>query len=318
MATGPPAPQRARVLSIQSHVVHGHVGNKSAVFPLQLLGLEVDFINSVQFSNHTGYKQWKGTVMSGEELWALIEGLEMNDLCHYTHLLTGYIASVSFLETIMKVVEKLRSYNPNLVYVCDPVMGDDGQLYLPSELVPIYKENLPKVATVLMPNAFEAEQLTGVKVVDVATGLKACEHLHSQGTETVVITSLDTSASPDSLTILASTTRPQEPGCPQRLKLEVPYVPVYFTGTGDLTAALTLAWVHKHPDNLGLALSKALGGLQAVLKETMAQAGTTEGISSRHDPKRNPATCRALELRLVQSQEHIRIPPETVPFTALE
>ena len=79
----------ARVLSIQSHVVHGHVGNKSAVFPLQLLGLEVDVINSVQFSNHTGYKQWKGTVMSGDELWDLVEGLEMNGLCNYTHLLTG-------------------------------------------------------------------------------------------------------------------------------------------------------------------------------------------------------------------------------------
>ncbi len=85
------AMEPARVLSIQSHVVHGHVGNKSAIFPLQLLGLEVDFINSVQFSNHTGYKQWRGTVMSGDELWELIEGLEVNGLCNYTHLLTGSI-----------------------------------------------------------------------------------------------------------------------------------------------------------------------------------------------------------------------------------
>jgi pyridoxine kinase len=89
------SPSGARVLSIQSHVVHGHVGNKSAVFPMQLLNIEVDFINSVQFSNHTGYKQWRGTVMTGEQLWELVEGLEMNELAgSYTHLLTGHPQSI--------------------------------------------------------------------------------------------------------------------------------------------------------------------------------------------------------------------------------
>jgi hypothetical protein len=80
-----------RVLSIQSHTVHGYVGNKSAVFPLQLLGMEVDFVNSVQFSNHTGYGIWKGEVLNGEQLWDLIEGLDQNSLLSYTHLLTGCV-----------------------------------------------------------------------------------------------------------------------------------------------------------------------------------------------------------------------------------
>ncbi|KAH9306546.1 hypothetical protein KI387_010950, partial [Taxus chinensis] len=105
-----------RVLSIQSHTVQGYVGNKAAVFPLQLLGFDVDPINSVQFSNHTGYPTFRGQVLNGEQLWALIEGLEANDLLCYTHLLTGYIGSVSFLDTILQVVEKLRSVNPDLIY----------------------------------------------------------------------------------------------------------------------------------------------------------------------------------------------------------
>jgi pyridoxine kinase len=109
-------PSGGRVLSIQSHTVHGYVGNKAAVFPLQLLGFDVDPINSVQFSNHTGYATVKGQVLDGEQLWTLIEGLEANDLHHYTHLVTGYIGSVSFLEMVLRVVEKLRSANPNLIY----------------------------------------------------------------------------------------------------------------------------------------------------------------------------------------------------------
>ncbi|MED6116777.1 hypothetical protein PIB30_103365 [Stylosanthes scabra] len=108
--------ETGRVLSIQSHTVQGYVGNKSAVFPLQLLGYDVDPINSVQFSNHTGYPTFKGQVLNGQQLWELIEGLEGNDLLYYTHLLTGYIGSVSFLDTVLEVVSKLRSVNPKLIY----------------------------------------------------------------------------------------------------------------------------------------------------------------------------------------------------------
>jgi len=97
-----------RVLSIQSHVVHGYVGNKAAVFPLQLLGFDVDVINSVQFSNHTGYqKSWEGDVLNGEQLGSLLDGLERNELLRNTgHLLTGYIGSESFLRVVIKVIRK--------------------------------------------------------------------------------------------------------------------------------------------------------------------------------------------------------------------
>ncbi|KAK9989739.1 hypothetical protein SO802_029978 [Lithocarpus litseifolius] len=182
--------ETGRVLSIQSHTVQGYVGNKSAVFPLQLLGYDVDPINSVQFSNHTGYPSFKGQVLDGQQLWELIEGLEANNLLYYTHLLTGYIGSVSFLNTILEVVNKLRSINPKLIYVYDPVLGDEGKLYVPSELVSVYREKVVPVASMLTPNQFEAEQLTGFRIGSERDGREACNILHATGPSKVVITSI--------------------------------------------------------------------------------------------------------------------------------
>ncbi|KAL9689730.1 hypothetical protein QQ045_010119 [Rhodiola kirilowii] len=135
----------------------GYVGNKSAVFPLQILGYDVDPINSVQFSNHTGYPTFKGQVLNGQQLWDLIEGLEANDLLYYTHLLTG---SFTCMLQLHHCIYKL-SYCST---VCDPVMGDEGKLYVPPELVSVYREMVVPVASMLTPNQFEAEQLTGLRL----------------------------------------------------------------------------------------------------------------------------------------------------------
>jgi len=182
-----------RVLSIQSHVVHGYVGNKSAVFPLQLLGFDVDFVNSVQFSNHTGYSAgFKGQVLNGEQLEVLMSGLTANQLLGGTsHLLTGYIGSVTFLRAVASAHAQLKACNPNLVYVCDPVLGDNGKLYVPPELVDVYRSELIALATVLTPNQFEAELLTGFKIESLQDAVAACLWLHEKGPETVIITSLE-------------------------------------------------------------------------------------------------------------------------------
>ena len=107
-----------RVLSIQSHVVSGYVGNKSAAFPLQLLGFEVDTINSVQFSNHTGYSAGvRGQVLDDTQLQELIDGLEANQINHYSHIINGYIGSRSFLTRLASVVSHLKTVNPDLVMI---------------------------------------------------------------------------------------------------------------------------------------------------------------------------------------------------------
>ncbi|XP_034754349.1 pyridoxal kinase-like [Etheostoma cragini] len=153
-----------RVLSIQSHVVRGYVGNKSASFPLQVLGFEVDSINSVQFSNHTGKTD---------------------------ETLTGYTRDTSFLEMVVDIVQELKRANPNLVYVCDPVLGDHGSMYVPQNLYPVYKNKVVPVADIITPNQFEAELLTGKNISTEKDAVEVMDLLHAMGPDTVVITSSD-------------------------------------------------------------------------------------------------------------------------------
>ncbi|XP_031204193.1 pyridoxal kinase-like [Mastomys coucha] len=105
-----------RVLSIQSHVVRGYVGNRAAMFPLQVLGFEVDAVNSVQFSNHTGYAHWKGQVLKSQELHELYEGLKANSVNKYDYVLTGYTRDKSFLAMVVDIVQELKQQNSRLVY----------------------------------------------------------------------------------------------------------------------------------------------------------------------------------------------------------
>ncbi|KAJ7562689.1 hypothetical protein O6H91_03G080500 [Diphasiastrum complanatum] len=258
--------ESGRVLSIQSHTVQGYVGNKSAVFPLQLLGFDVDPINSVQFSNHTGYPTWKGQVLDGEQLWSLIEGLEANNLLFYTHLLT----------------------------VCDPVMGDEGKLYIKPELVPLYKDKVVPLASMLTPNQFEAELLTGCSIHSEADALEACKKLHGAGPSKVVITSLDINSD----LLLIGSHLENEEDAPKQFLISMPKIPAYFTGTGDLMAALLLGWSYKYPNSLETAAELAVASLQAVLERTLLDYN-----AAKVQPE-----VKQLELRLIQSQEQIKHP----------
>ncbi|KAH9739115.1 Pyridoxal kinase [Citrus sinensis] len=271
--------ETGRVLSIQSHTVQGYVGNKSAVFPLQLLGYDVDPIHSVQFSNHTGkllillLKNSLRTLRP--DIWC-----ESFNLYKRRHKLVaqfslGYIGSVSFLNTILQVVEKLRSINPNLIYVCDPVMGDEGKLYVPSELVSVYREKVVPVASMLTPNQFEAEQLTGFRIGSEADGREACKILHAAGPAKVVITSINIDGN---LFLI---------GSHQKEK-----------GTGDLMTALLLGWSNKYRDNLDIAAELAVSSLQALLQRTV-----NDYVTAGFDPQSS-----SLEIRLIQSQDDIRNP----------
>ncbi|EKX44116.1 hypothetical protein GUITHDRAFT_87533 [Guillardia theta CCMP2712] len=257
--------QSPRVLSIQSHTVHGYVGNKSAVFPMQTLGIEVDFVNSVQFSNHTGYPTWTGKALDGDDLSELIRGLRSNGLLKHTHLLTGYMRSASLIRCVMETLDELRKENGQVIYVCDPVMGDNGQLYVPQEIVSVYRDEVVPKATILTPNQFEAEVLTGVKISDISSAVKAIDILHERGVQCVVITSMHLEGS-DSIFLLASLSSSSQP--PQRLKITIPKLEATFTGTGDMLAALILSWFQL-TDDLKTVIENATATLQAVLANTV-------------------------------------------------
>lgn len=273
-------------------------GNKAAVFPLQLLGIETDAVNSVQFSNHTGYGSVRGDVLGGEQLRALLDGLSANGLLAdaYSHLLTGYIGSLSFLRAVVGCAESLRASNPGLLYLCDPVLGDAGKLYVPPELVAAYRDELLPLAQWLTPNWFEAELLTGLQCRSVEQALAACNALHARGPHTVFITSVETGE--EEVTLVASTRVPQAEGSPSRFLLRLPRLPGYFTGAGDLCAALLLARSSENPGRLAAAVELAVASVQAVLQRTAAFAAAPGAPSG-------PA---ARELQLVQSVAELMNP----------
>nr|CAG4651132.1 EOG090X09AY [Simocephalus serrulatus] len=295
-----------QVLSIQSHVVTGYVGNKSAVFPLNVLGFEVDSINSVEFSNHTGYGKWKGHVLNSEELAELMSGLHINDLDNFSHLLTGYVGSASFLEQVYVTVKQLKEKNPNLVFVCDPVMGDNGQMYVPKELLEIYRDKLIPLADVITPNQFEVELLTGKSITNETDAVECMELLHKMGVKVVVISSSVLGPN-GSLTAFGSSKKEDST---EVWKLDIPRLPHQFTGTGDLFSALLLAWLHLSEGNLSLAMTNSLGSLQGVLQRTSAYA-------EDQVKQGKPYGAKLLELRLIQSKQDIEKPPQTIKAVRL-
>jgi pyridoxine kinase len=297
-----------RVLAIQSHVVSGYVGNKCVVLPLNRLGFDVDAINSVQFSNHSGYPHVTGQQLTGDELEDLVDGLEKNDLLDlYTHVLTGYIGNPSMIHSICKVVKKLKEKIPGLVYMCDPVCGDNGKLYVNPELPRAFEEVLVPMATIVTPNQFEAELLTNMKIVTVEDAVRACEILHEKGPSIVVITSLSFSEEDDVITVIGSVRGENS----KQYCIDIPRIDGHFLGTGDLFMSLMLGWIDRYPDNLPRAMELAVGGLQGVLHDTSEKANKAlEELASvgKNAEKGDALWWKCRELRLIDNQDKLLCP----------
>jgi len=300
-----------RVLSIQSHVVSGYVGNRAAVFPLQIRGFEVDFINSVQFSNHTGYPSFTGQVLAGTELQVLVEGLEKNYLQNYDYVLTGYIGSESFLTSVLASVDSVLRANPKARFVCDPVLGDEGQYYVPKELVAIYKERVIPRAFMITPNQFEAELLTGMRIVTLEDAQRVCHMLQAMGPAVVVLTSCEVVERPGVLVCLSLSAAGMHMVVVDKLKGR-------FTGTGDVTAALLLGWGHCTGGftDMSQALSKTMGTIRAIIQLTRAKKGhllskadQAEVEGGNLSPSCRSRYMRNSELCLIESVSIISDPP---------
>ncbi|XP_059620422.1 pyridoxal kinase [Phlebotomus argentipes] len=296
-----------RVLSIQSHVVHGYVGNKSATFPLQLLGFDVDTINSVHLSNHTGYQHVRGQRMNDAELQDVFEGIVNNDLHKmYSHLLTGYIGTPEFLRKIVDVVKTLKKANPKLIFFCDPVMGDNGRFYVPESFVEIYRDEIMPFADIVSPNQFEAELLAGRTIATEEDAWAVLDWFHSRGVKIAVISST-TIGAPDNLLAFLSEL-PAGSSTPKRSSLMMPKIGnVNFTGTGDLFTALFLGHTTSCA-HASEALEKTVASLQAVIRNTAAR------LPAKREPGvKVPFEDR--ELRIVQSKKDIEEPKVTIGAT---
>ncbi|SCU92099.1 LADA_0F14312g1_1 [Lachancea dasiensis] len=229
-----------KVLSIQSHVVHGYVGNKAATFPLQYRGWDVDALNTVQFSNHPGYGQFHGFRSKAEDLKSivkngLVEGLGLQ----YDALLTGYLPDPEALRQMGSLLSEMCESNPNIKWILDPVLGDNGKLYVSQESIPAYKEILKRGAVFLAtPNQFEIETLTGVQISDLNTLKTAVCRFHElyPKIEYVVVTSVDPEPSISDFMLCVCSDRSSK----SAQYFKIPKIDVQFSGSGDLFSALLL------------------------------------------------------------------------------
>ncbi|MED6241747.1 hypothetical protein ATANTOWER_025798, partial [Ataeniobius toweri] len=243
------------------------------------------------------YSHWKGQVLTADELHVLYEGIKLNNVHQYDYVLTGYTRDTSFLEMVVDIVQELKRANPNLVYVCDPVLGDHGSMYVPQNLYPVYKNKVVPVADIITPNQFEAELLTGKNISSQKDAVEVMDLLHAMGPDTVVITSSDLPPRlGDRFLVSLGSQRHVHPDgsrTTQRVRIEVPKVDAVFVGTGDLFAAMLLAWTHHYPNDLKTACEKTFSVMHHVIQRTISYAHELAGPGRRPSPPQ-------LELRMIQ------------------
>jgi len=171
--------------------VYGYAGNTAAVFPMQRLGREVWAINTVEFSNHTGYGAWKGKVLGGEVVEELVTGLEERGvLPRCEAVLSGYLGDAAVGRAITGAVQKVRSVAPQALYCCDPVMGDVGRgFYVKPDIPDMFKNELVPLADIITPNQFELEALTGLRTDTIDNARRAVDIIHAKGPGIVLVTS---------------------------------------------------------------------------------------------------------------------------------
>jgi pyridoxine kinase len=258
------------ILSIQSHVAYGHVGNSAAVFPLQRLGIEAWPIHTVQFSNHTGYGEWTGRVFEAALIGEVIAGIEKRGvLGECDGVLSGYIGSAETGDAILGAVEAVKRANPSARYCCDPVIGDVGRGIFVREGIPEFmRDRAVRAADIVIPNHFELDYLTGAESATLAQAFAAIDALHDMGPQVVMVTSLHINDTPkDCIDLLASDGT-------ARFRVRTPKLPISANGAGDAIAALFFAH-YMREGSAGDALSRSASAVFGVLNKTV-EAGSRE------------------------------------------
>jgi len=267
-----------KVLSIQSAVAFGHVGNSAAVFPLQRIGVEVMPVYTVNFSNHTGYGAWRGPLIAPDDVREVITGIEERGAFPQIDvILSGYQGSEGIADVILDAVDRIKAVNPGAIYACDPVMGNARSGCFVAPAIPVLlRERVVPAADLITPNQFELGYLTGTEPGTLESTLAAVDLARAMGPRTVLVTSVER---PD-----------REEGTLEMLAVDddgawivtTPQLPMKANGSGDVTAALFTAHYRRTGD-AGDALARTASSVFDLLTTTL-ESGERE-------------------LQLVQSQE---------------
>jgi len=255
-----------RFLSLQSHVAYGYVGNRAAVFPLQRLGHEVWAVNTVEFSNHTGYGAWRGRAAPAEQVAEIVQGIEaLGVLGTCDALITGYVGDAALADVVLDTARRVRQANPRAIWCCDPVLGDiDTGIYVKPGIDAFFRDRALPAADLITPNHFELEHLTGTKIDTIEAALAATRSLLT-GARLALVTSLRRSDAPADRIEMLAVTR----DAAWRITTPLIGFPIAPNGTGDAVAALFAAHWLDGGDVAG-ALGKAASSIFAVLEQTAA------------------------------------------------
>ena len=256
------------ILSIQSHVAYGHVGNDAAVFPLQRLGHEVWAVHTVQFAAHTGYGPPKGHVFDAKHIREVIEGIAArDDFAHCEAVLSGYMGSSEIGAAIIDAVARVKYVNPNALYACDPVLGDVGKgFFVKPDMPDFMRDHVVPRADIVTPNLFELESLTGQQCKTLEDIKRALKILHDQGPRIILLTSAVIDKTPtDAMDMIVSDTR-------DVFRVRTPRLKLSPNGAGDLTAAIFLSSYLKSRNTMD-ALAHAASSVYAILQATWSKGG---------------------------------------------
>ena len=271
-----------RILSIQSHVAYGHVGNSAAVFPLQRLGHEVWPVLTVNFSNHTGYGAWRGPLIDPADVTEVIQGIEDRGVLPTCDaVLSGYQGSPAVAGVVVDAVRRVKAANPAATYTCDPVMGNaTSGCFVNPEIPPIIREQVVPVADVLTPNQFELGFLTGTDPHSLDEVLESVDLARAMGPSTILVTSVETGA--DTIGLMAV----DDDGA---WLVETPLLPMKANGSGDITAALFTAHLHE-TGSAREAVERTVSSVHAVLRRTLESGERELRLIDAQDAIARPAT----------------------------
>ncbi len=283
------------ILSIQSSVAYGHVGNSAAVFPLQRLGHTVWPVATVQFSNHPGYGQWRGPIFAANDVAAVVAGIaERGVFSRCDAVLSGYMGDAAIGTVILDAVAEVRKANPKALYCCDPVIGDVGRgVFVRPGIPKFIRDRSVPVADIITPNQFELEYLTGKACGTLDQTLAASAAARALGPSVALVTSLmRVDAAPDTIEMLADTREGAWLVATPRLKLDP--MP---NGAGDVAAALFLA-AYLETRDVAKTLGDTAARIFAVFEATQRLGGRELALIPAQDQIAAPV--RRFEVKKVR------------------
>ena len=271
------------ILSIQSHVTYGHVGNSAAVFPLQRAGHEVWPVHTVNFSNHTGYGDWGGPMIPASDVTSIIDGIEKRGAFpQIDAILSGYQGGADIADAIVETVRRIKAANPKALYACDPVMGNaKSGCFVSDEIPPLLRDRVVPVADIITPNQFELGYLTDSEVGTLDETLAAVKKAQEIGPKTVLVTSVKRPETADDQVEMLAVDGDRA------FLVSTPLLPFKRNGSGDVTAALFTGHYLRSRDAKD-ALAKTASSVYDLLRVTLEADSQELKLVEAQDYYANP------------------------------